>query len=169
MEADHSASTATPHRRVRVVEDDRSPAEVLTTALADRGYVIDVADLDDDLLARLRAAFRHRDVVDDDVLQIAALVIDTGARVVAVGPTRLDLRPKEYDLLLLLARNVGRVMTHQALAARLWGRSGPDRSGSLRWHVMQLRKKLALGDEPPRLLTEPGIGYRLALPDAPVV
>jgi two-component system OmpR family response regulator len=123
-----------------------------------------------ELLARLRVAFRHRHTVatvgDGDILQVGALMIDTGARAVIVAEKPIDLRHKEYELLVLLARNVGKVMTHQAISSRLWGRSAPPgRGGSLRWHVMQLRKKLAEGHQSPDLLTEPGVGYRLALPE----
>jgi len=118
-----------------------------------------------ELLARLRVALRHRRtsaaVAADGVIALGDLVIDVGAHAVAAGGAPLELRPKEFELLLLLARNAGRVMTHGALATRLWGGPAVHHTESLRWHVMHLRKRLGEGAERPRLVTEPGVGYRL--------
>lgn len=122
-----------------------------------------------ELLARLRVALRHRrtvaPVVDDAVLMVGDLTIDTGAHAVLVAGEPLVLRPKEHELLELLVRNVGRVLTHGALSARLWDEPG-DHGEALRWHVMRLRKALGQGARRPVLRTEPGVGYRLTAPDA---
>jgi two-component system KDP operon response regulator KdpE len=75
----------------------------------------------------------------------------------------LDLTPKEFALLTLLARNAGKVLTHNTVLDQVWG---PSQSrDTLRTHVQQLRRKLGDGPGHPRLLTEPGIGYRLVRPD----
>jgi two-component system KDP operon response regulator KdpE len=124
-----------------------------------------------ELLARLRVALRHRRlaaaVADSTVLTLGDLVIDTGAHEVLAGSERLDLTPKEFGLLELLARNPGRVLTHGALLGQVWGSGHGSRTASLRVHVTQLRKKLGVGPGRPRLLSEPGVGYRLVLPDEP--
>jgi two-component system KDP operon response regulator KdpE len=122
-----------------------------------------------EVLARVRVALRHRQAVaavaDDAVLRLGPLVIDTGAREVAVDGERIELARMEYELLLLLAHNAGKVLTHQALARRLWPGETADRSESLRWHIMRVRKKLGTGVGAPHLLTEPGVGYRLTVTD----
>ena len=76
----------------------------------------------------------------------------------------LDLTAKEFALLTLLARNPGRVLTHQRILEQVWGPT--RRSTRLRTHVSQLRRKL--GDSPltPKIVTAPGVGYQL-LAEAP--
>jgi two-component system KDP operon response regulator KdpE len=75
----------------------------------------------------------------------------------------LDLTPKEFALVTLLARNAGKVLTHNTVLDQVWG---PSQSrDTLRTHVQQLRRKLGDGPGHPTLLTEPGIGYRLVRPD----
>jgi two-component system KDP operon response regulator KdpE len=112
-----------------------------------------------ELLARLRVALRHRAVVaDDEVIRLGDLVIDTGSRLVTAGGADVVLTPKEHALLEVLARNAGKVLTHGALETAT-GTTG------LRYQVNQLRSKLGTGQHRPVLLTEPGVGYRLALPE----
>jgi len=65
----------------------------------------------------------------------------------------------------LFARNPGKVLTHNTILAHVWGAGGRGRTNSLRVHVTQLRKKLGSGPSRPRLLSEPGVGYRLVVPD----
>ena len=68
-------------------------------------------------------------------------------------------RPKEYALLLLLGRNAGKVLTHRTILDQVWS---PDLAlDTLRTHVSQLRRKLGEGDDVPRLVTEPAVGYRM--------
>jgi two-component system KDP operon response regulator KdpE len=122
-----------------------------------------------ELLARLRVALRHRRaiaaVADPAVLEVGDITIDTGAHAVAVAGRAVELRRKEFDLLVLLARQPGRVFTHSTILTHVWGSSGDGNTGSLRVHMTQLRKKLGQGSDRPRLLTEPGVGYRLIMPD----
>jgi two-component system KDP operon response regulator KdpE len=120
-----------------------------------------------ELLARLRVAQRHRRttaaLADDTVLRIGDLVLDSGARAATAGGEPLTLARKEFDLLEVLARNAGRVLTHRALQTHLWGSPEASRVASLRVHVNQLRTKLGTGPERPQLVTEPGVGYRLTV------
>jgi two-component system, OmpR family, KDP operon response regulator KdpE len=121
-----------------------------------------------ELLARLRVALRHgramAALVEDDLIQVGLLRIDLGARQAMVVDHVLDLTAKEFALLTLLARNPGRVLTHQRILEQVWE---PDQSlNTLRTHVSQLRRKL--GDSPltPKVVTAPGVGYQL-LAEAP--
>jgi two-component system KDP operon response regulator KdpE len=124
-----------------------------------------------ELLARLRVAERHRSVlasaVDDAVLQVGDLVVDTAAREVRLAGDQVELTRKEYALLELLVRNAGKVLTHGTLLAHVWGRPVGQAGGteSLRVHVTQLRRKLGAGPLRPQLLSDPGTGYRIVVPD----
>jgi two-component system KDP operon response regulator KdpE len=120
-----------------------------------------------ELLARMRVALRHRELVgavhDPAALEIGDLRIDTGARSVHAGTLELELTRKEFDLVAVLARNPGRVLTHGMLLERVWRGEGGS-TESLRVHVTHLRKKLGTGPERPQIRTAPGTGYQLALP-----
>ena len=122
-----------------------------------------------ELLARLRVAERHRGLVartvDDVVLRVGDLAVDTAAREAAIAGEPLTLTRREYDLLELLARNAGRVLTHGVLLSQVWGRRGGG-TETLRVHVTQLRHKLATGPDRPVIVSDPGTGYRLLLPSA---
>ncbi|MGZ4727644.1 MAG: response regulator transcription factor [Acidimicrobiales bacterium] len=116
-----------------------------------------------ELLARVRVGIRHRRVlgslVDDELLQVGLLRIDLSSREAMVVDQPLDLTPKEFALLTLLARNAGRVLTHRAILDQVWG---PGQAlDTLRTHVSQLRRKLAELPGAPVLMTAPGVGYRL--------
>jgi two-component system KDP operon response regulator KdpE len=116
-----------------------------------------------ELLARLRVALRHRrelaTTLDESVIHVGALRLDPDGHAAAVGSRILPLTPKEFQLLVLLARNAGRVVAHRTLLESIWPQSRSY--DTLRLHVSQLRKKLARTGESPALVTEPGIGYRL--------
>ncbi|HEX2700483.1 MAG TPA: response regulator transcription factor [Acidimicrobiales bacterium] len=122
-----------------------------------------------ELQARLRVALRHRalaaTVVDPRTIRLGDVVVDVGAHQVLVGGAPVPLTRKEFALLALLAANAGKVMTHGALMGHVWGSARRQGTESLRVHVTQLRKKLGAGPGRPRILTEPGVGYRLAVPD----
>jgi two-component system KDP operon response regulator KdpE len=121
-----------------------------------------------ELLARLRVALRHRRLVatvaDPTVVAVGDLVLDPGGRQATVDGGPLELTRKEFDLLALLARQPGRVLTHGAILDHVWGARADAGTTSLRVHVTQLRRKLGEGPGRPRLLTEPGVGYRLVAP-----
>jgi two-component system KDP operon response regulator KdpE len=118
-----------------------------------------------ELLARLRVAVRHRraigPIVDDDLLEVGDLVVDTADHQVTVGGQRVDLTPKEFDFLALLARHQGKVLTHRTILQVVWGPEATGRTEYLRTYANQLRKKLQDDPVSPRLVTEPGVGYRL--------
>jgi len=116
-----------------------------------------------ELLARLRAALRHRLQSDGTppVFNAGKVSVDLTRRIVTVDGAEVKLTPKEYDLLRMLVRNAGRVLTHQMLLKEVWGPAHLHDTPYLRVYVRQLRQKL--GDDTATLiLSEPGVGYRLA-------
>jgi two-component system KDP operon response regulator KdpE len=122
-----------------------------------------------ELLARLGVAMRHREAVasalDPVAMTIGDLRVDEGAHVVTVDGASLQLARKEFALLAVLARNPGRVLTQHWLLSRVWGTTDPSKTETLRVHVNQLRRKLGVGPRRPKVLTEPGVGYRLVQAD----
>jgi two-component system, OmpR family, KDP operon response regulator KdpE len=119
-----------------------------------------------ELLARLRVALRHRRTGasgsgDGAVLDVGDIRVDVARHAVTVAGTQVDLTPKEFAFLALLARHPGRVLTHRMILQEVWGPEYGTESQYLRVYASQLRKKLAEDPEHPRLVTEPGVGYRL--------
>ncbi len=115
-----------------------------------------------ELLARIRTAVRHRLRQDnaEKPLSIGALVIDPVAHRITLSGEVLGLTRREHALLLLLARNQGRVLTHRQILTAVWGPAHTEDVAYLRVYIGQLRRKL--GAELAALIsTEPGIGYRL--------
>jgi two-component system KDP operon response regulator KdpE len=112
----------------------------------------------DELLARVRAGLRHGVQVRGSapVVTAGALEIDLGLRTVVLAGEPVRLSPKEYDLLSELALNLGRTLSHAELLEAVWGSARADIQ-YLRVYIAQLRQKL--GAE--RIVSEPGIGYRL--------
>jgi|SRR5579864_3254894 len=117
-----------------------------------------------ELLARVRAAFRRaavREEVEEQLIEVGDFHIDLQSRAVRVKDRSLHLTPKEFDLLVYLARHPGKVVTHRALLAAIWGGNSVEQPEYLRVFVGHLRKKLELEEGPPRyILTEPWVGYR---------
>jgi two-component system KDP operon response regulator KdpE len=116
-----------------------------------------------ELLARLRTALRHAARQDGqaEVIAVGDLVVDTRAHRVTRAGEALRLTPKEYDLLHILARHAGRVLTHRQLLTAVWGPAHENDTQYLRVLVGQLRQKLEADPARPTLIaTEPGIGYR---------
>jgi two-component system KDP operon response regulator KdpE len=121
-----------------------------------------------ELLARVRVALRHRrqaSMVDKTVIDVGDLRLDLGRRQVWVGGREVDLAPKEFALLTVLARHAGRVLTHRAILEEVWGADAVRETQHLRVYAGMLRRKLADDPKRPRLITEPGVGYRLVDPD----
>ncbi len=120
-----------------------------------------------ELLARVRVALRHRARVlaadrDDPTFCVGDLHVDLGKRRVLLAGEPVSLTPIEFKLLATLARNPGRVFTHRALLNEVWG-PGSDERHLVRVHMANLRRKIEKDTARPRyLLTEPGVGYRLA-------
>jgi len=120
-----------------------------------------------ELLARMRAALRRRDQVGEGAAAttfvVGDLSVDLAGRHVLVGDKEIHLTPIEYKLLTTLIRHAGKVLTHRQLLKEVWGPAHTEDSQNLRFYVAQLRRKLeAVPARPRYLLTEPGVGYRLA-------
>ena len=121
-----------------------------------------------ELMARIRAALRHAVVAAGTTAVFVAgdLVVDTLAHRATLKDVPLKLTPKEFDLLLLLARHAGRVLTHQHILKLIWGPAHVEDAQYLRVFVRRLRQKIEADPADPRLLlTESGVGYRMVLPD----
>jgi two-component system, OmpR family, KDP operon response regulator KdpE len=117
----------------------------------------------DELLARIRAALRRSsaDNALPDLIAIGDFRIDLQARTVCVKEREVRLTPKEFDLLLHLARHPGKVITHRALLSAVWGENSVEQAAYLRVFIGHLRKKLEPDEGNPRyILTDPWIGYR---------
>ncbi len=117
----------------------------------------------EEVLARLRAALRrtHPDEPTDARLRFGDLEVDLGRRLVTNAGERVHLTKTEYGLLEVLVTNPGKLLTHQWLLRRVWGRGYAAESHYLRVYVRALRHKLGDAAAAPRLiLTEPGVGYR---------
>ncbi len=117
-----------------------------------------------ELMARLRAALRHAGQPSPATGPIAAgpLAIDTAAHTVTFDGAPVRLTPKEFELIVLLARHAGKVLTHRQILTAVWGPAHTEDLQYLRVLVGQLRQKLKRSDGAPDLIqTEPGIGYRL--------
>src|SRR6185437_6553922 len=118
-----------------------------------------------ELMARMRTALRHRmqRKAELPILRIGDLEIDALRRRVTRAGSELRLTPKEFELLSFLARHAGRVVTHRQILAAVWGPAHTEDTQYLRVYIGQLRQKIeAEVDDPRIILTEPGIGYRIA-------
>ena len=119
----------------------------------------------EELLARLRAALRRVDPTPEPVYEIGELRVDLEAREVTFAGAPVQLTPHEFDLLRLLARHEGKLLTHKTILQEVWGQAYADESHYLHVYVSQLRRKLEPDPARPRyILTEPGVGYRLVSP-----
>jgi two-component system KDP operon response regulator KdpE len=159
-------------RRVRV--DSRVPIIVLSVK-GEESIKVQALDAGADdyvtkpfsvneLLARVRAALRRATVPenpDAPSIEVGDIKINLPARAVVVRDQEVRLTPKEFDLLVYLAKHPGKVITHRALLAAVWGPNSVEQPEYLRVFVGHLRKKLEIGDNPPHyIITEPWIGYR---------
>ncbi len=121
-----------------------------------------------ELLARIRVALRHTagasHEADEAVFKVGELHVDLLRRHVAVGAAEVRLTPMEYKLLTTLIRHAGKVVTHQQLLREVWGPTHTDQAHYVRIYMAHLRHKLEAEPARPRyLLTEPAVGYRLAV------
>jgi two-component system KDP operon response regulator KdpE len=108
----------------------------------------------------LRLASRS---AESSVFSVGDLKVDMAARQVAVHEEPVHLTPLEYKLLTTLVKNAGKVLTHRHLLREVWGPGHAEETHSLRVFMTSLRRKLEDNSARPRyLLTEPGVGYRLA-------
>jgi two-component system, OmpR family, KDP operon response regulator KdpE len=118
-----------------------------------------------ELLARIRVALRHaraHGVVDDPVIAIGPIRIDSARHEVMVDARLVHLTPIEFRLLAFLARHAGKVLTHRQLLQEVWGPQNAHHGEYLRVHMAALRRKIEADPARPRwLTTEAGVGYRL--------
>lgn len=119
-----------------------------------------------ELLARIRVALRHAAGIgrpEEAAFAVGDLQVDLARRRVSLAGQEVHLTPIEYRLLTTLVRHAGKVLTHRQLLTEVWGPSHVDQAHYLRVYMGQLRRKLEVDPARPRyLLTEPGVGYRLA-------
>jgi len=118
-----------------------------------------------ELLARMRTALRHRieRAAQTPVLRTADLEIDSVRHRVVRSDVEVKLTPKEFELLSFLARHVGKVVTHRQILTAVWGPAHGTDTQYLRVYIGQLRQKIERDAGDPRIIiTEPGVGYRIA-------
>jgi len=118
-----------------------------------------------ELLARMRTALRHRmqRKSETPVLRVGNLEVDSMRHRATRAGAELKLTPKEFELLSFLARHAGRVVTHKQILTAVWGPAHTEDTQYLRVYIGQLRQKVEEHPDDPRfILTEPGIGYRIA-------
>jgi two-component system, OmpR family, KDP operon response regulator KdpE len=115
-----------------------------------------------ELLARIRVAIRQsQEVSDKPCLTFGSLTVDLASHTVHKNNEKIKLTSTEYSLLALLAKNEGRVLTHQYILKEIWGMGYIEQTQYLRVFIAQLRKKIEDDPAKPKLLnTESGIGYR---------
>jgi two-component system KDP operon response regulator KdpE len=120
-----------------------------------------------ELLARIRVALRHRGTALAPALtshSLDDLQVDLELRTVECGGQPVRLTPTEFKLLARLVRSAGRVVTHRQLLSDVWGPEFTEHTHYLRLYMGQLRAKIEADPAEPRhLLTETGVGYRLAV------
>jgi two-component system KDP operon response regulator KdpE len=119
-----------------------------------------------ELLARIRVALRHvflsTSKTTSPLLDIGGLHLDLEKREVKFAGTEIHLTPIEYKLLVYLAQNAGKVITHRQILKEVWGAPYAGQTHYLRVFMAQLRRKIEPDPARPRLLvTEPGVGYRM--------
>ena len=151
------AHSATPVLVLSVREHERSKVEALDAGADD--YVTKPFGIQE-LLARVRAHLRRAPERTTSALEAGDFVIDEIGHTATVQGKAIHLTPKEFDLLLHLARNAGKVMTHRALLTAVWGAQSAHQPEYLRVFVGQLRKKLETETGRQYIETEPWVGYR---------
>ncbi|SMC47029.1 two-component system, OmpR family, KDP operon response regulator KdpE [Fulvimarina manganoxydans] len=117
-----------------------------------------------ELTARLRAALRHarQTLGNGGIMRCGTIEINVDAHQVRKAGAEIRLTRREFDVLVVLLREAGRVVTHRRLLKDVWGAANEGDTQYLRVYIGQLRQKLEDDPSAPRLIiTEPGIGYRL--------
>jgi len=153
--------TATPTIILSVRDSDQDKVAALDAGADD--YLTKPFSLEE-LMARMRVAQRHAQPREQTSVFVAGNVtVDLARRHVSRDGAPVRLTPTEYALLRLLIRHAGRVLTHRQILREVWGPDYMDETHYLRVYFAQLRQKLEDDPARPRLiLTEPGVGYRLA-------
>ena len=147
----------TPILILSVRDHERSKVEALDAGADD--YVTKPFGIQE-LLARVRAHLRRAPERTAQAMEVGDFVIDALAHSITVQGKPIHLTPKEFDLLVLLARHAGKVMTHRALLTSVWGAQSAHQPEYLRVFVGQVRKKLEAETGRQYIQTEPWVGYR---------
>lgn len=155
-----------PHSQVPIIvlssrDDERGKVQALDAGADD--YVTKPFGVEE-LVARIRAALRHRVQAQGGkpLFQADGLSVDLVHRRILRDGAEIKLSPKEYDILQQLVIHAGKVLTHRHLLREVWGSDNDDDVAYLRVYIRQLRGKLEPDPARPALiLTEPGVGYRL--------
>lgn len=117
-----------------------------------------------ELLARVRAALRRAATPEEPekaLIEAGDFRVDIPGRSVRVKGREVHLTPKEFDLLIFMAKHAGRVLTHRTLLSAVWGANSVEQPEYLRVFIGHLRRKLEPDDSAARyILTEPWVGYR---------
>jgi two-component system, OmpR family, KDP operon response regulator KdpE len=141
-----------------VRDQERSKIEALDAGADD--YVTKPFGIQE-LLARVRAHLRRApERATDAPIEAGDFVIDVAAHSILLRGQTVHLTPKEFELLLLFARNAGKVLTHRTLLTTVWGAQSAHQPEYLRVFVGQLRKKLQGEPKKEYIQTEPWVGYR---------
>jgi len=154
------ASSQIPIIVLSVREKEQQKVEALDAGADD--YVTKPFGMNE-LLARVRANLRRvpTDQEEESIIETGDFHIDTAAHKVTVRRREVRLTPKEFDLLVYLARRPGKVVNHRTLLGAIWGGQSTEQVEYLRVFVGQLRKKLEPDAASPRyIVTEPWVGYR---------
>ncbi|MBA3945280.1 MAG: response regulator transcription factor [Herpetosiphonaceae bacterium] len=161
-----------------VIKELRRSSQVCVLMLTGRSDVTDVVQgLDggaddyllkpfrsEELLARVRALLRRVPSVDEPLaVGGGQVIIDTKSRTVHVRGEQVEFTPTEYQLLLLMAQNPGSVFEHQTLLRKVWGDEYVNDTAYLKVYIWHLRRKVEQDPHEPKIvMTEWGVGYRLA-------
>jgi two-component system KDP operon response regulator KdpE len=153
--------TKTPVIILSVRDSDRDKVAVLDAGADD--YLTKPFSMEE-LMARLRVAQRHTQAEPEaQVFTVGNLQVDLTKRLVTVRGEHVKLTPTEYALLRLMIQHAGKVLTHQQILRAIWGPEYVNETHYLRVYFAQLRQKIEDDPALPKiLLTEPGVGYRLA-------
>ncbi|MFL6467214.1 MAG: response regulator transcription factor [Pyrinomonadaceae bacterium] len=121
-----------------------------------------------ELLARLRSAFRRAPGKETNTIDTGPFQVDVSAHLAKLDDVQIHLTPKEFDLLVCFLRNPDRVLTHSFLLQKVWGSYYADQSDALRVLVGSLRKKIETDPSNPQFIqTEPWVGYRFMAAPVP--
>jgi two-component system, OmpR family, KDP operon response regulator KdpE len=154
------AESRVPIIVLSVKGEERTKVQALDAGADD--YVTKPVGMDE-LLARVRRNLARVTTSADasqQKLEMGDFLIDADAFRVTVKNQEIRLTPKEFELLLYLARHAGRVVTHRALLFAIWGPNSLEQPEHLRVLIAQLRKKIETEGTPHYIVTEPWVGYR---------
>jgi two-component system, OmpR family, KDP operon response regulator KdpE len=143
-----------------VREEEKSKIDALDAGADD--YVTKPFSVNE-LLARIRANLRRVAATNDESaepLESGDFYINPESRVVRVRGKEIHLTPKEFELMVFMARHPNKVLTHRVLLNAVWGGESVQQPEYLRVFINQLRKKIESGDKPQYIVTDPWVGYR---------